>query len=371
MRQQTNTPNQTVLVLQGGGALGAYQAGAYGALANAGHDPDWVAGISIGSINAGLIAGNQPDKRDQQLRAFWEQSSDWLSSVLVVESNPMRAAFTEWASALVMMRGVPGFFAPRLISPTFMPKGSTGATSFYDTSALRDTLNDLIDFEYLNADGPRLSVGAVDVENGNFTYFDSTTTEIRAEHIMASGALPPGFGAVEIDGRSYWDGGLVSNTPLQFILESAGSDPLTIFQVDLFDALGSLPGNLAEVAQREKDIRFSSRTRLNTDRFHELHNITAAAKRLKAKLPSAFQDDADLAALCAVGPQGPVTLMHLIHRKEDFEGASKDYEFSRVSMKAHWAAGEADVTASLADPKWIGRSLDTDDIAIFDFGAAA
>jgi NTE family protein len=364
-------PHQTVLVLQGGGALGAYQAGAYEALAKAGHEPDWIAGISIGSINAALIAGNPKAKRAKQVRAFWENASDWLSSEPVLDAGPMRAAFTEWAAALVMTRGVPGFFLPRLFHPAFMPKGSGGATSFYDTCGLRDTLNALVDFDYLNSDGPRLSVGAVDVETGNFTYFDSATTEIRAEHIMASGALPPAFGAVEIDGRSYWDGGLVSNTPLQFVLENATSDPMTIFQVDLFSARGALPGNLAEVAAREKDIRFSSRTRLNTDRFHELHTIAAAAKRLKEKLPKALQNDPDLAALCAVGPQGPVTLMHLIHRKEAFEGASKDYEFSHISMKAHWAAGRADVETSLGDPRWTTRTSMADDISIFDFGAAA
>lgn len=369
MAANTNPTPQNVLVLQGGGALGAYQAGAFDALSKAGHDPDWVAGISIGSINAALIAGNPKNKRAQQLRAFWEGSSDWLLAEPPADIAPMRNAFTEWASALVMMRGVPGFFSPRLIPPALMPAGSTGATSFYDTSALRDTLNELVDFDYLNTKGPRLSVGAVDIENGNFTYFDSATTEIRAEHIMASGALPPGFGAVEIDGRSYWDGGLVSNTPLQFILETAGADPLTIFQVDLFNAHGALPATMADVSQREKDIRFSSRTRLNTDRFRQLHDISAAAKRLKAKLPADMQDDVDLAKLCRVGPQGPVTLMHLIHRKESFEGASKDYEFSHISMKAHWAAGASDVTTSLSDPLWTARSQTPDTIAIFDFGA--
>lgn len=369
MSRKTTPSAQTVLVLQGGGALGAYQAGAYTALAQAGQEPDWVAGISIGSINAALIAGNPQEKRAQQLRAFWEQCSGWLLSEPLADNKTMRAAFTEWASALVMLRGVPGFFAPRMTLPDLMPFGSQAATSYYDTSALRDTLNTLVDFDYLNTKGPRLSLGAVDVESGNFVYFDSTSTEIRAEHIMASGALPPSFGAVEIDGRHYWDGGLVSNTPLQFVLENGRDAALTIFQVDLFSSQGALPGNMTDVAQREKDIRFSSRTRLNTDRFRQLHSLAATAKRLTAKLPKDMQSDPDLAALCAVGPQGPVTLMHLIHRKETFEGASKDYEFSHLTMKDHWREGAIDVKASLSDPRWQSRDMLPDDIAIFDFGS--
>jgi NTE family protein len=213
-----------------------------------------------------------------------------------------------------------------------------------------------------------LSVGAVDIETGNFTYFDSQTTTITPEHIMASGALPPGFPAVEIGGRHYWDGGLVSNTPLQYVLERAGKDPLCIIQVDLFAARGKLPKTLAEVDERQKDIRFSSRTRLTTDRFRQLHELSAAAARLAAKLPADMQADPDLTLLRAADPPCPVTLMHLIHRPQAFEAASKDYEFSHLSMTQHWAAGVHDIHRSFAHEAWRNRKP-AEGLQLFDLTA--
>jgi len=209
-------------------------------------------------------------------------------------------------------------------------------------------------------------VGAVDVETGNFTYFDSRNTRIAPEHIMASGALPPGFPAVEIDGRHYWDGGLVSNAPLQYVFENAGHDPLCVFQVDLFSAHGANPASLDAVGQREKDIRYSSRTRLTTDRFRQLNGIREAAQRLAEKLPEKFRDDPDLAHLLASGPACPVTLLHLIHHKEFFEGVSKDYEFSRISMRQHWDAGIKDVRRSLEHDLWRNRKIAAEGLQVFD-----
>lgn len=357
-----------VLVLQGGGALGAYQAGAYQRLTEGKFEFDWVAGISIGAINAAIICGNPPDKRVEKLTAFWNEVSSSLAVTPWMWGAMSRRIFAEFAAAEVMACGVPGFFKPRL--PTaFAPPGCPQALSFYDTSPLEATLAELVDFDYLNESGPRLSVGAVEIETGNFVYFDSSRHRIDVRHIMASGALPPGFPPIEIDGRSYWDGGLVSNAPLQYVMENAGTDPLCIFQIDVFSARGMLPEDLADVQQREKDIRYSSRTRLTTDRYRHLHAIRAAVERLAAKLPEDLQSDPDLAFLRDSGPDCPVTLAHLIHRKEGFESNSKDYEFSRLSMTEHWAAGMADVKRTLSHKTWKSREIGKDGLQVFDLGA--
>lgn len=360
---------QSVLVLQGGGALGAYQAGAYAQLSQSGYEPAWVAGISIGAINAAIICGNRPEDRTPRLRAFWEvitagpDAAPWFAGV------QSRMIYGEVVAASVMAMGVAGFFRPRTIA-SFLPFVGPPALSVYDTSPVRKTLGELVDFDYLNDHGPRLSVGAVEIETANFAYFDSLTTTITPDHIMASGALPPGFAPVEIDGRLYWDGGLVSNTPLQFVMDNLGRDPVCIFQVDLFSAAGSVPKNMPEVAQREKDVRYSSRTRLTTDRYRQLHDIRAAVHRLGAKLPKTLQDDPDLAFLRATGPACPITLVELIHRKQSFETQSKDYEFSRLAMEAHWLAGSGDTQRTLAHKRWKARKIGQDGLQVFDLAHA-
>ena len=359
----------TILVLQGGGALGAYQAGAYERLSAAQLEPDWVAGISIGAINAALICGNPPEGRLPALRGFWEEVSSRLAETPLLFGPLSRQLFGEAAAANVMATGVPGFFQPRM-PMAFFPFGEHPAISVYDTGPLRTTLETLVDFDFLNDGGPRLSVGAVDIETANFSYFDSTEMTIGPEHIMASGALPPGFPPVEIDGRFYWDGGLVSNTPLQFVMDNLGDDPVRIFQVDLFSARGSLPKAISDVGQRQKDIQYSSRTRLTTDRYRQLHDIRAAANRLATKLPKNLRDDADLLALKAVGPDCPITLVELIHRKQSFEGDAKDYEFSRLSMVEHWKEGANDVRRTLSHRTWKDRKIGQDGLQVFDVGVS-
>lgn len=368
-----NKTELNTLVLQGGGALGSFQAGAYEVLSSHGYEPDWLAGISIGGINAGLIAGNEPANRLPRLRQFWEEISSEVTGTPLFGDVPSRVAFNEFSSNMSLVNGVSGFFRPWW--PYSLFSGGTGhagprGVSYYDTAPLHKTLNELIDFDYLNERGPRLSLGAVNIKTGNFAYFDSTKTRIEPEHIMASGALPPGFPPVEIDGNWYWDGGLVSNTPLQHVLENSGEKPLCIFQMDLFSARGELPENLIEVGQREKDIRYSSRTRLTTDRFRQLHEVSAAAHRLRDKLPEEFKSDPDLARLLEVDAKCAVTLVHLIHRAEDYEGSAKDYEFSRLSMTDHWNAGKADVLRTLRNSKWKNRTILTDRLQIFDLNKA-
>ncbi|WP_225206723.1 patatin-like phospholipase family protein [Novosphingobium huizhouense] len=344
-----------VLVLQGGGALGAYQAGVFEALAAGGHMPAWVAGISIGAVNAALIAGNPPERRVGALRAFWQRVSSRVPFPSPVADGWGRRLFNEAAAATVALSGIPGFFTPRVVPPWLELPGSPGAISLYDTDPLRGTLEELVDFDLLN-DGPvRFSVGAVNVLTGNFVYFDNRERRIGPEHVMASGALPPGFPPVMIDGEPYWDGGIVSNTPLQQVLDQRGSEPMLVFQVDLFSARGMMPRGLAEAAQREKDIRFSSRTRMNTDLSKRIEALEAAAARLAARLPDSFADDPDLAMLTARACDGPVTILHLINRAEDYESQGKDYEFSRMTVEGHWQSGKADVERSFASQRWKHR----------------
>lgn len=338
--------HRTVLVLQGGGALGAYQGGAFEALADAGRQPDWVAGISIGAINAALIAGNAPQHRVQRLQEFWQRVTASVPSMpWAGPHGPLRAWANHYAAAWGAAFGLPAFFAPRPEAALW--PGPFGQPSLYSTEPLRNTLLELVDFELLN-DGPmRLSVGAVDVQTGNFTYFDNRQQRIRPEHIMASGALPPGFPSVLVDGRAYWDGGLVSNTPLSQVVEHLDSDAATIFQVDLFSARGSLPHTLAEVADREKDIRYSSRTRAVTDMLCERHEMHQRIRALAAMLPAARRNDPQVQKMLAGTNDTAITLVHLINRHHHGETQNRDYEFSRASMQDHWRAGRADMAHSL------------------------
>jgi NTE family protein len=356
-----------VLVLQGGGALGSYQAGAYEALAEADHEPDWVAGISIGAINAALIAGNPPAQRVARLRAFWEKVTSSLAATPITGLPLARGLFNEISAASSALTGVPGFFRPRLIPAAFLPAGAPGANSHMDTAPLRQTLLELVDFERLNSGEMRFSVGAVNVATGNMTWFDSAEQQIGPEHIMASGALPPGFAPAEIDGAFYWDGGLVSNTPLQYVLdERMPVEDVCVYQVDLFSARGKVPTSVWEIEQRLKDIRFSSRTRFNTDMMRRLLEVKAAGQRLYDKLPEDLRDDADAQTLLADHADPAITIVHLIYRQPKTARASKDYEFSRVSMREHWAAGRADVVATLGHSHMHARKAKPDRIKIFD-----
>ena len=355
-------------MLQGGGALGAYQAGVFESLSKVYREPTWVAGISIGAINAALIAGNSAQDRVGKLRDFWELVSSALPTPQLVMHPDARHGMNEASATQVMLLGVPGFFKPRFPPAPFQPRGSLAAISYYDTTPLRETLKRLVDFDRINSGTVRLSVGAVNVRTGNFAYFDSHNHTIDARHIMASGALPPGFAPVEIDGEHYWDGGLVSNTPLQYVLDQPGKRHRAVFQVDLFAATGAMPATLPEVTEREKDIRFSSRTRLNTTNELDRQVIAQAAQRLMAKLPPEWHDDPDLRALSRVRSESAVDVVHLIYRSKHYESQSKDYEFSRLSMQEHWDAGRADMAHTLHDPRWLERERSASGVHVFDLG---
>jgi NTE family protein len=251
--------------------------------------------------------------------------------------------------------------------PWFQPGGTLGATSFYDTSELKHTLERLVDFDRLNAGMTRFSAGAVNVRTGNFVYFDTNTHEIGPEHVMASGALPPGFPAVEIDGEQYWDGGLVSNTPLQWVIESDPRRQDTLaFQVDLWSSQGALPRNLAEVATRHKEIQFSSRTRASTGQFKNVHRVQRALDALLRRLPVDFEENDDLKILKSVASDKIYNIIHLIYRAQNYEGHSKDHEFSRLSMRDHWRAGYHDAVRTLRHPEVLARPTSLDGVFTFD-----
>jgi NTE family protein len=364
----------TVLALQGGGALGAYQAGAYEGLTEAGIEPDWVAGISIGSINAALIAGNKPADRVAALREFWRRVSSELDGKPFFQDEWSRELFNNANAARVLMSGVPGFFRMKFPPAVLSPDGSPDALGIYTTSPLAKTLQELVDFSLISGKGNggankpiRFSVGAVDVATGNYAYFDNEKHEIGPLHVMASGALPPGLPPIKIGDSFYWDGGLVSNTPLDYVLRNKGSEcELCAFQLDLFSSRGSLPQNLLDVAQRTKDIRFSSRTRLNTDNFTELQTIKRAARRLLAELPPELAEQPSAKRLAEWSDDTAVTIYHLIYRVNAYENAAKDFEFSRLSADEHWAAGLADVRRLVASKAWAAREKPKDGVTVID-----
>jgi NTE family protein len=369
----TTTPAtaQRVLVLQGGGALGSYQAGAYQALCHHDFEPEWIAGISIGAINAAIIAGNSREKRIERLKEFWEMVSSPVSWNPLSPSACARAYFNETSAALIATFGVPGFFTPRFPPAPFWPQGSSQSQSYYDTAPLRATLERLVDFDRINDLKTRLSVGAVNVMTGNFEYFDNFEfsrlgKKIGPEHIMASGALPPGFPSVEIEGEHYWDGGIASNTPLDYVLDQQAAGDLLIFQVDLFSARGPLPTSLIEAAEREKDIRFSSRTRMNTDKNKQVHNARKALRDLIGKLPDDLKNDPSVAVLCEAARENTVTVVHLIYRSKNYESSSKDFDFSHLGMVEHWGAGERDVHLSMRHEDWLERPQSGETMVTYD-----
>jgi NTE family protein len=359
--------DRSVLVLQGGGALGAYQAGAFEGLHKHGMDPDWVAGVSIGAINAALIAGNPPERRVERVAAFWKQVSQFSPPALPATFDMMRPFMNNLSTASAMMFGVPGFFAPRTVPPMMAPDGAIGALSFYDTAPLKKTLEQLVDFDLINSRKVRLSLGAVNLRNGNSVYFDNAKMPLAAEHVMASGALPPGFPPVEIDGEHYWDGGIVSNSPLTYVSDE-GNPRLSalVFQVDVFNGAGAVPGNLAQAAERAKDIQYSSKTRFNTDRVKQFESVRASLNRVLDLLPQKMQGDPDVLALRAVSTRGHVSLVHVINRHLLESTQYKDCDFSRRTVTDLWNAGMSDIERILTDPPSVRVNRLSDHLHIYD-----
>ena len=359
------------LVLQGGGALGAYQAGVFEGLAIDGIEPHWVAGISIGAINAALIAGNAPEKRVERLRDFWQTVT--APPFLPATPGPLQSGAAHgqpsmglarttlsWIEASrALFEGQRGFFTPRLPSPLFALESAPDALSHYDTAPLAATLERLVDFDRINAKrGMRLTVSAVNVHTGNYELFDNHrgawAGRLSAKHILASGALPPGFAAVEIEGEYYWDGGLVSNTPLATVLEDEPRRDTLAFQVDLWSAVGPLPRNVLDVEERGKDIRFSSRTRAVTRQLQREQHLRRVLREVMAKLPSsAKKGDPWCHEAAALACDRRFNVVHLIYKEKEWDGLAKDFEFGAQSMRDHWASGLADINHTLVHREWL------------------
>lgn len=376
-KRKTHRSNQRppferiALVLQGGGALGAYQGGVYQALAEADLHPDWVAGISIGAVNSALIAGNPPEKRVARLREFWEIVSTAPFGVGDLPSIEIKDEFTHrWVNQLsslgTLLGGAPGFFKPRVPPPFPSTRGSADILSYYDPAPLRATLERLVDFDLINSAITRFSVGAVNVRTGNLVYFDNTKHDIGPEHIMASGSLPPGLPATEIEGEHYWDGGLVSNTPLERVLSGTPRQDTLAFQIDLWSASGKLPGNLIEADERQKDIRFSSRTRAAITQFKRAQLLRRATHHLLKRLPEELRQLPQANLLAGEADEKVYNIINLIYHARKHEGVSKDYEFSRRTMEDHWQSGYNDAVRTLRHPEVLRRPENHEGVFTFD-----
>ena len=337
-----------ILLLQGGGALGAYQAGVYEGLVETGVEPSWVVGISIGAINAALIAGNPPEQRVERLREFWRRISVNVGPPLPAWLDSLRPAVNFMAAMSAATIGVAGFFRPRMPPASFAADGSEGALSVYDTTPLKATLEELVDFDLINRGQVRLSVGAVDVCKGTSTYFDTKNTVINSDHIRASGALPPGFSPVMIDGEHYWDGGVVTNTPITYVSDERPMTTARIIQVDTFNAQGELPRNLGQVLQRAKDIQYASRSRFNIERIREFSELAAAGRGLVERLPPELRSDPAARKLAAAFDERSWLIIRLINTRPSRSSFVKDFEFSRTTIEEAWKAGVEDVRRSIS-----------------------
>lgn len=339
---------QIVLVLQGGGALGAYQAGVYQALDEAGIEPDWVIGTSIGAINAGIIAGNAPANRLPRLREFWRRlqhspATTWWGGMPFV--GPMVA------NAMTVMGGVPNFFAPNPIA-TLGGVLSPETAGYYSTGQLAATLADLIDTDLLQACPTRLTVGAANVRTAEMKYFDSREMPIGIPHILASGALPPAFPAVRIDGELYWDGGIMSNTPVEAVFDDNPRRSGLVFSVHIWHPHGAEPDTMVRVLSRQKDIQYSSRSTAQVTRQRQLHKLRHVIAELAAKLPDDVRQSSDARALAGYGCQTRMHVVRLLAPPVAGEDHTKDLDFSPSGIAGRWASGYADTLSVLRQRPW-------------------
>jgi len=371
------TPFECIaLVLQGGGALGSYQGGVYQALAEAGLHPNWVAGVSIGAVNSALIAGNPPERRVEKLREFWEAVSSPPLGPFGVRYNPLVEIKGELTHRIVnqtralytMLLGAPDFFKPRFPPPLLWASHRSDAISYYDVAPLKATLERLVDFDRINtASEMRFSVGAVNVRTGNSIYFDTKTHVIGPAHVMASGSLPPGFPATEIDGEYYWDGGIVSNTPLQWVLDSRPRLDTLAFQIDLWRARGDLPRDMPEIEVRLKDIQYSSRTRAATDQYRRQQKLRLAFTTLLDDLPENLRAHKDVQTLKQEADDKVCNIVQLIYNCKNYEGNVKDFEFSRRTMEEHWREGYNDAVRALNRREVLELPDRAEGVRTFDF----
>jgi NTE family protein len=347
---RSKSKGQVVLVLQGGGALGAYQVGVYEALHEAGVEPDWIIGTSIGAINASIIAGNKPQDRLAKLNEFWkrmERPSIW----------PFAPAWTgisdTWSYWSTLLRGIPGFFEPHLFWGAHIPLGMDRA-GFYSTASLRQTLGELVEFSIINARVPRLTVGAANVRTSMMHYFDSRQSELNAKHIMASGALPPAFPAISIDGEYYWDGGILSNTPTEVIFDDYPRRNSLIFAVHLWNPTGTVPRSIWEVLHRQKDIQYSSRIASHITRQQQTHRLRHVVSQLVRYLPDDVRKTEAVQELAGYGCVTQMHVVRLLAPRLDNENHTKDIDFTPSGIRMRREAGFEATMRALRQAPWEG-----------------
>ena len=350
---RASLPGQVVLVLQGGGALGSYQAGVYQALQEAGIEPDWIVGTSIGAINASLIAGNAPQNRLARLIEFW-------TGVQRTHGWDWRGVLPDFADKLsywtTLAHGIPGFFTPNPFAHAgdSYPLGADRA-GYYSTAPLEATLAELVDFDLINQGNPRLTIGAAHVRTSQMTYFDSRRCKLDVKHIMASGALPPAFPAVRVDGELYWDGGILSNTPTEVVFDDNPRRDSLIFTVHLWNPMGSEPTTMAEVLNRQKDVQYSSRIASQITRLQQTHRLRHVINELAARLPDSERERPEVRELMSYGCQTRMHVVQLLAPQLDHEDHTKDVDFSPASIKERWDAGFAHTRSALAREPWVGQ----------------
>jgi NTE family protein len=350
---------RVALVLQGGGALGAYQAGVYHALHEANIGVDWLCGTSIGAINGAIIAGNPPEKRVERLRDFWETITKpplripnipWFID-LPWSGNGHARYWTSRISAFsTMLHGAPGFFSPRPLPPVNSAAESPEAVSYYDIAPLKETLARLVDFDLINDDSMRFTVLATNVRSGARAYFENREQEIGPAHILASASLPPSFPPTEIDGEYFWDGGVISNSPMQFVIDNRGRHTALVFQVDLWDENGEVPLDIPSANLRALEIHSASRINVSLEEYKRMQKFRMALRRFLDELPQQCQSDPDVQFLSEQARGKVATIVQLKYQSNKFETAGKMFEFSRRAMEEHWQAGYDDTGKALGEP---------------------
>jgi NTE family protein len=358
-------PGQIVLVLQGGGALGAYHVGVYQAMREAGIEPDWVIGTSIGAINAALIAGNPPAQRLDRLREFW-RLVEWHDPLGIARMVPSWVA-GPFSNLDTIARGVAGFFEPNPLAllGARAPVGLDQA-AFYRTAPLRDTLARLVDFDRIAAGPMRLTVGAVNARTGAMRYFDSRKDTLAPEHVMASGALPPAFPAVRIDGEPYWDGGIYSNTPVEAVLDDDPRRDSTVFTVHLWNPSGDEPQSIWDVFGRQKEIQYSSRAVNHVNRQKQIHRLRHVINTLARYVPEGQRREAAVRELMAWGCGTTIHIVRLLAPRLDGEDHTKDIDFTPDGIRERWDAGYADARRAIARRPWLCEIDPLDGVLLHD-----
>jgi len=347
--------SQIALACQGGGSLGAYHIGAYKAMDEAGYIPDIVSGISIGAFTASIIAGNEPKNRLKALTEFWDTIS-WPEIPGLPNSSPqMRKMHNKLTSLQGFLFGQPNFFSPRMPGPQFQKKGSIEATSFYDTSKLRDTLLKYVDFDRINKGKSRLILGSTRVKDGALVFFDSSEMEIGPEHVMSSGSMPPGFPGIRIGDDLYWDGGCVSNTPLEGIFQARLPGNTLCFMIDLFNPHGDEPKNMDDVDTRAKDILYTSRTEHHIGHVQDRQNLARALSHVLEMLPASKKNDPIVKEIQDIANDVHFDIVHIVYDAPDYEVKSKDCEFSKTSIKDRADHGYADMKGALDHSPWLEK----------------